>query len=113
MRWAPSPRSCGEKVGMRGLSASFGLAEAPLTPTLSPRRAGRGSADAARVAKSSRRRRQRLQRLARAPRLPPHLRAEVARDEAGRDVARPTRDGAAAVRGRAGVVQVRDRRAVA
>src|SRR5262249_21204531 len=34
----------GEKVGVRGLSAREMPVEAPLTPTLSPRRAGRGSA---------------------------------------------------------------------
>jgi hypothetical protein len=28
--------ACGEKVGMRGLSTRYGLAERPLTPTLSP-----------------------------------------------------------------------------
>src|SRR5262249_54037755 len=44
---APSPPR-GERVGGRGPlreSLTFELAEAPLTPTLSPRRAGRGSAE--------------------------------------------------------------------
>src|SRR5215471_376497 len=40
----PLPLLQGERVGVRG-SASPLLVEAPLTPTLSPRRAGRGSAD--------------------------------------------------------------------
>src|SRR5262249_22667599 len=42
----PCPR--GERVGVRGSlreSLTFEFAEAPLTPTLSPRRAGRGSAE--------------------------------------------------------------------
>src|SRR5262249_59201110 len=31
---APSPRSCGERVGVRGASTSERLADRPLTPTL-------------------------------------------------------------------------------
>src|SRR5262249_26326409 len=38
---APSPRSGGERVGVRGLSASRAFVETPLTPTLSPLRGAR------------------------------------------------------------------------
>jgi tripartite-type tricarboxylate transporter receptor subunit TctC len=43
---SPSPRPCGERVGVRGLSASPNRGEGPLIPTFSPR-AGRRSSGGA------------------------------------------------------------------
>jgi hypothetical protein len=44
---SPSPRSYGERVGVRGLSASLDRVERPLIPTFSPQ-AGRRRSEATR-----------------------------------------------------------------
>ena len=57
--------------------------------------------------------RQVFKRRARIPRRPPWFKPEIVRDNAGADIAGAAGNCAAGMAGRAGVVQVRDRRAVA
>src|SRR5262245_11735710 len=85
---------------------------APVTIATRPRSDGSTTARRSFVVKlfmrASRRPWQGRERRAGVPRLPPDFEPEIAGNDAGADVARPARDRAAGMRGRARIVEIRN-----